>query len=48
MGKCFNCGKVRYQRWECKNETAKKSQEREDKYDDDDFGLTTYKASRKE
>ncbi len=41
MGKCFNCGKVGHQKWECKNTTAKKSQEREDKYDDEDVGLTT-------
>ncbi len=30
MGKYFNCGKVGNQKWECKNETAKKSQERQE------------------
>ncbi len=48
MGKFFNCGKFGHQKWECKNERAKKSQEREDVNDDEDFGLTTCKASRKE
>jgi len=42
MGKFFNCGEFGHQKWECKNERAKKSQEREDMNDDEDFGLTTY------
>ncbi len=48
MGKCFNCGKVGYWKWKCKNETAKKLQEREDRNDDKDFGLMTYNDLRKE
>ncbi len=48
MGKYFNCGKVGHQMLECKNETAKKSQQREDRNDDEDFGPTTHEASRKE
>ncbi len=30
MGKCINCAKAGYWKWESKNETAKKSQERQE------------------
>ncbi len=41
-------GRLEIKSGSVKNETAKKSHEREDKYGNENFGITTCKASRKE